>query len=169
MGLEHGLGSPVTSSSGLEVGTSWAHQLVLVQGYGGALGPCPKNKMTHVQEKCLLNFSPTIWDKLPQNVVRSHGAKHEILGHTNPRGSSSDTTTSWPCSWEGLFTSLGLICYICKMGLKRTLPPMGSCKDEMRQALQRAGHMVNPQSTMAPPSSVYIHSDKAVQNWWPIL
>lgn len=46
---------------------------------------------------------------------------------------------------------------------------MGSCKDEMRQVPQRAGHMMNPQSTLAPLRNMFIHSDKVGQNRWSIL
>lgn len=73
--LACGLGSAVQSRSGVEVDNSRAHQLVLVQGHGGATASCPKNKVSVVQEKCLLQISPTIWDKVPHSIINSQGGK----------------------------------------------------------------------------------------------
>lgn len=56
--LEHGLGSSLLTSLGLGVGDFQAHQLVLVRGHWGAQGSCPKNEVSHVQEKRLLRFPP---------------------------------------------------------------------------------------------------------------
>lgn len=48
--LDHGLGSSIRSSSGLGVGNSQAHH-VLVRGREGALDPCPKNKVSMCKRK----------------------------------------------------------------------------------------------------------------------
>ena len=129
--LEHGLGGPVRSSSGLKMAILRLTSLSLFRGL--SLGPLAKNKANHVQEKRLLRFPSMIWDKRPQNTVRSHGAKHRTLDHTNPRGLIPDTFTSWTWSRAGLFTSLGLIFFIYKMGFKKNTSSKGSYKDEMSQ------------------------------------
>lgn len=70
----------------------------------------------------------TIWDNLPMNVGKRRGTKHGILSHTNPRGSSPDSATSGHVLGRFII-SLGLVLFVCKVGLKAELPPEDSCKD----------------------------------------
>lgn len=72
--LEHGIGNSADQLHALR----WTVlRLVLAQGHGEDLAPCPKNTVSHVKEKRLLRFSPTIWNKLHKNVVKSHGQSTE--------------------------------------------------------------------------------------------